>query len=488
VRLSLSGRIAANSVVQIVGNALATLISLFTFAAMVRALGPSSFGNFAAATAFLAIPALFFLGLGWTVLREISQHPARLHRLMGVSVVARCLAAVPILLLAVAIALLLPFDSQVHYAVAVGALGGFCAMADAALMPAMQVRLRMEWVMVTTVLSGLLRLGLVLGLINAGYGFHEIVWAYAAGNAANLLLDIVVVRRIAGIRLIFDLRYGWTLLRGSILLGIAMTISSAYWYVDRVLLALLRPSADVGLYSAAFKYAELSFVAVGAISFSIFPELARTIAQGQRERISYLLQWSVDIMLLVSVPLCAFSLIYAQRFLQLAAGDDFTRAAAALQVVGFLVLVVFLSAPFERALIAGHRERLLAVLNGAALLINIVLNVIFIPLYGYMGLAVVSLVTAVMWLAAAAFFTRRLYAFTPRLRFAALVLLAGVAMAAILALAPISPVAAGAVALVVYGLMVTLPAGTGREVTRRILRDVRRPRHVTPHESHPGTP
>jgi O-antigen/teichoic acid export membrane protein len=267
-----------------------------------------------------------------------------------------------------------------------------------------------------------------------------------------------------------------------------MITSSAYWYADRVLLALLRPSQDVGLYSAAFKYAELSFVAVGAISFSIFPELTRAIAAGSRERISYLLQWSVDIMLLVSVPLCAFSLIYAHGLLQLAAGHDFTRAAAAMQVLGFLVVVVFLSAPFERALIGGHRERLLGGLNVAILLINIVLNVIFVPIYGYMALAVVSLVTVVMWLVSAAFFTRRLYAFTPRLRFAALVLLAGVAMAAILALAPISPIAAGAVALVVYGLMVTLPAGTGRELTRRILLDIRRARRVTTHESHPVAP
>ena len=375
-RVTLSGRIAANSVVQILGNGLASFISLFTFAAMTRALGPSNFGDYAAAAAFLGIPLLLGdLGLSWTVLREISKHPARRDHVMGVSIVVRCLAAATILVVAVVIGLLMPFNDQVHYAIAVGALGTFFNLADLSLMPALQAELRMQQIVVMTVVSRLLTLGLVLALIAADYGFYAIVWAYAAGSGANLLLDVLVVRRLVGIRLIFDLQYGWTLLRGSLLVGIAYAAGTAYWYADRVLLSLLGSSTDVGLYGAAFKYVELSFIPISAISLSIFPVLTRAIAESEGRRVPHLLQWGIDIMLLASVPVCAFTLVYASGLIHVV-GDRRFHAASALQVLGFLIVAFFVSSVFERALIAGHRERLLGALNGVILVVNIALNVI----------------------------------------------------------------------------------------------------------------
>ena len=473
-RLSVSGRIAANSVVQILGSGLASFVSLFTIAAVTRALGPSSFGDYVAAAAFLGIPLLVGdLGMSWTVLREISKHPEKRERVMGVSIVVRSMAAAVILTVAVVIALLLPFNDQVHYAIAVGALGAFFNLADLSLMPVLQAELRMQWVVVVTIVSRLLTLGFVLALIALDYGFHEIVWAYVVGSAANFLLDVIVVRRLVGIRLIFDLRYGWSLLGGSIMVAIAYGMGMAYWYVDRVLLALLGSSKDVGLYGAAFKYVELSFIPISAISISIFPVLARSFAEDEGSRVPQLLQWSIDIMLLASVPVCAFAIAYSGGLIELVGGADFAPAAPALQVLGFLIVAVFVSSAFERALIAGNRERLLGALNGVILAVNIVLNVIFIPVYGYMAVAVVSLATTVVWILLAGFLTHRHFGFTPRFRFTGLVVVGGAAMTAILSVRAIPPAVACIAAVAIFVLVVTVPPGAGKEIAKRIFGEVR---------------
>jgi O-antigen/teichoic acid export membrane protein len=272
---------------------------------------------------------------------------------------------------------------------------------------------------------------------------------------------------------VFDLAYGWGLLRGSIIVGVAYAAGTAYWYADRVLLALLGTSTDVGLYGAAFKYVELSFIPISAISLSIFPVLARAISESEGSRVPHLLQWGVDLMLVTSVPICAFAFVYADGLIRLVGGSEFAAASSALQVLGFLIVAFFVSSVFERALIAGHRERLLGLVNAGILVFNVVLNILFIPGHGYMAVAAVSLATCLAWLVTAGFFARRLFGFTPRLRFAALVALGGLAMGVILHYLTASPIIAGVVALAAYALVVMVPPGSGREIAVRILADVR---------------
>ncbi|MCW2963785.1 MAG: polysaccharide biosynthesis protein [Actinomycetia bacterium] len=475
--MNLSGRIAANSFAQICGNVVASLVSFFTFAAVTRALGPGRFGDLVAATAFLGIPILIGdLGLSWGVLREISQYPERTGRVMGASVLVRTVGAAVIVSTAAGIAFLLPFNGHVRYAVAVGAIGAFFNLADLSLMPALQAQLRMYRIVLVTVVSRLVTLALVFGFVAAGLGFHAIVWAYALGNIANFSLDLLVVRRLVGLRLVFDLPYCWKVLRGSLLLGAAYVIGTGYWYVDRVLLSLLAPSHDVGLYGAAFKFIELSFIPITAISISIFPSLARSMEQRDLERTPHLLQRSLDIMVAMSVPLCVFALVDSRGLVTIVGGSAFSAAAPALQILGPLLVVVFVASVFERGLIAGHRERLLLLLNSAGLALNVVLNVLFIPRFGYKAVAAVSLLTVSLWVITAAILVGGLYSFRPRLQFVSLTVLAGAVMAAALTLLPGPQVPGGLLALVVYVSIVVIPPGTGRELAGRLLVSLAPPR------------
>src|SRR5687768_3887518 len=86
----LAVRLAANSVVQIGGSALAAAISFFTFVAMTRGLGPEAYGDYVAATSFLFVPiVLSDLGLATTVLRDISARPENTEAIMRRSVPLR---------------------------------------------------------------------------------------------------------------------------------------------------------------------------------------------------------------------------------------------------------------------------------------------------------------------------------------------------------------------------------------------------------------
>src|SRR6266540_1271699 len=114
-------RVATNTVVQVGGGVLQALISLGTFAAVTRYLGPSAYGDLAAATVFLFIPTVLAdVGLSAAVLREISAAPERLRSAIRGSVSLRVAVSLVVVMAAVGLAFALPFSDRTRTAVLIG--------------------------------------------------------------------------------------------------------------------------------------------------------------------------------------------------------------------------------------------------------------------------------------------------------------------------------------------------------------------------------
>src|SRR5262245_53185984 len=149
-------RLAANSLVQIGGTGLASAISFFTFVAITRGLGPSAYGSYVAATAFLYLPSVLAdLGLSTAVLREISARPEETERTMQRALPARALISAAAIAVAVVIGLLLPFDERTKTAIAILSLWALAALLNSSLLPVLQAQLRMQWAVLANVVGRL---------------------------------------------------------------------------------------------------------------------------------------------------------------------------------------------------------------------------------------------------------------------------------------------------------------------------------------------
>ena len=72
--MSLTRRVAYNTVVQVVGKVLTTLISLVLIAALTRYLGVSGYGSYTTIFAYIQFFAVLAdFGFFWFFLREISK-------------------------------------------------------------------------------------------------------------------------------------------------------------------------------------------------------------------------------------------------------------------------------------------------------------------------------------------------------------------------------------------------------------------------------
>jgi O-antigen/teichoic acid export membrane protein len=461
-------RLTANAVVQAGGSGLASLIGLGTFVAVTRALGPEAFGDFATAMAFLFLPiVLADVGIAASVLREISASPERTDRVMSAALPLRGLIAAGAVGLAVAVGMAIPFNGPTKTAILIGSLGSFLHLLTLSLVPAIQAQLKVHWAVAANLAGRLVTLGVTLGALNVGLGFASVVWAHVAGLAVTFALHLLVVTRLVSLRPVVDAAYWRSLVRGALVLGLAVSLAQIYFRIDTLLLALLRPSADVGLYGAAYKFIELSQLVVGAIGISFFPPLARFVASGDPRR-HRLIQKSFDVLIVVAAPLAVVMFTLSSEIITLTAGSEFAEAAAALELLAPFVLFSFVNGLLVRVLLASKRDRTLLALALSTLALNVGLNLAFIPAYGFRAAAVISVVCEATMLVPAAMAVRRLGAL-PSPRYAPMVALAGAAMAAVVLVAPGPALLVAGLGGAVYVSVLVLAPGTVRELSRSLL-------------------
>jgi O-antigen/teichoic acid export membrane protein len=465
---SLTVRLATNTIVQTLGILGSAAISFFTFVAITRGLGPEAFGDFTAAMVFLFIPVVIAdIGFSAAVIREISAAPERTERAMRASLPFRAVVSAGTVGLAAVIGVALPLNERTTDALLIGSIGSFLTLMTLALLPVLQAQLRMHWAVAGNMAGRLVTLGATLGALGLDLGFKSIVWAQVVGIAVTFVIHLVAVSRTVRIRPVIDTDYWRNLVLGSLVIGLAIGLSQIYFRIDTVLLALLTDSEEVGLYGAAYKFIELSQFTAAAVAVSMFPPLANFVATGD-SRAMPLVQKSFDVLVVGAVFLAVLMLAFPEDIITYTAGSDYSDAAAALQILAPYVLFGFVNAGLWRVLLARNRDRTLLGMSATVLVINVALNLVLIPEYGYKAAAAVSVVSEALILVPIVVAVHR-DGFLPNLGYTRLVAVAAGAMALVAWLVPGPAVVVGALASAVYAAILLAAPGTINEVARSLL-------------------
>lgn len=465
---SLTVRLAANTIVQGAGILASAAISFFTFVAVTRGLGPEAFGDFTAAMVFLFIPVVIAdLGLSTAVLREISAAPERTEPAMRASLPFRALVSAVVVAVAAAVGYALPLNDRTTDAIEIAAVGSFLTLMTLALLPVLQAQLRMHWAVAGNVGGRLVTLAATLGALHLGLGFRSIVWAQVIGIAVTFLIHLLAVGRMVSLRPVIDPLYWRALFVGSLAIGLAIGLSQIYFRIDALLLALLRSSEEVGLYGAAYKFIELAQFGVAAVSTSLFPPLAGFVAAND-PRARGLVQKGFDVLLAGGVFGTIAMLAFPTEIVTFTAGSDYRDAVPALQLLAPYVLLAAILAALWPVLLASGRDRALLATSLGVLVLNVALNLVLIPPYGYKAAAVVSVISEAAVLVPIALAVRR-GGLLPDLRYAPPVLAAGAVLFLAAWLLPGPSLVVAAIGSAAYAAILLLAPGTVNEVVRSLV-------------------
>ena len=260
--------------------------------------------------------------------------------------------------------------------------------------------------------------------------------------------------------------------------AIALVLDMLLSSVDRFLIVYFMDEAAVGGYAAGYGVADKTVLVLCAwVAMAGSPLIMEAYEKGGRVAAQDQAQSFVKTLLLVGMPAATGLALVAGPLADVMIGIELREQAK--QIIPWIafaglfngLLIHYFSESFQLA----HKTRIRAALMCLPLVMNIILNIIFIPLYGVMGAVLATLASYIMAVVLLGFVGRRYVKLNLPIKDTCLILIACLGMWPIIHFIPayggwielaVKTVAGGAV----YGLMVfALNAAGARQFIGQVI-------------------
>jgi O-antigen/teichoic acid export membrane protein len=468
----LAGRAVVNTTLVLAARVVSRLVALVMVIILARYLGDREYGRYTTLIAYSAIVSVLAdLGLSPLYTREAARQPGRIPDFLGTLLSGKvALGVVASLVLAVA----LTFANLGGLVVPGAALLVLTTYASL-LRNTFYARGRVEFEAIAILAEVAIQASLILAGARLGAGVGFFVWAYAGSYAFTCLYCLVVIT-VFGMgrpRLAFDPALFRSWLRLALPFALGAFLTNLYFRADVTILQHFKPFQEVGWYTFAYKpFEALQFVPL-AVQATVYPLLA-VYYRDARPRLAAAYARFFKILVVLGWPLTVGTFVLAVpvgRLFQL-----FPQSIPSLRILALAIVFLFVNSAFTAMLYAIDRQDLFAWTTGVAVVVNVGLNLAFIPAFGYLAASAITVVTEAAFAVAGWWFVSRAERL-PWLRVSWRTLLAGLLMgAAVLPLSTRSIFVGAPVGVLVYCVALWALRAVRREELDLMLSGLRRRR------------
>lgn len=391
VRTSATGR----SQLLLAGGFLATLlVSLVSTMLLGRALSPAVFGFYGLIVALFAFARdLMDLGASATAAREMALRPDREVPMLEALVVWRRSLGVALCLLILLLALVQTDPDRRWMLVATGLT--MLALGPIAFSALFQARQAHGAATLIYFLSQVFMLALVLTMLSRGLADAMLVVPVILRELFVIVGIALIGHRMLGMRLQPGLR-GRQLspfLRAAGFWAGAALCRHVGVQTETFMLYLLRPAAELGAYSAAYRPLFPMLTLVWLTALPLIPLFTRAAAHS-RQAFGEVVAAVLPMAVVVGVTVASFGVVLAAPAIDFMYAGRYLHgpldASVSLAWLAVSMAPDFLLAVCSVALLALHREREVCLVMLVALLMRCMANLLLLPMVGYAAAAPIA--------------------------------------------------------------------------------------------------
>lgn len=386
-----------NTATQTVGKIITASSTLLVTILIGRALGEAGFGEFTKIFVFVGyFYTLADFGLN-SVYVKIARKPgeiALLKNLLGL----RLILGISLAVSAIVISLLVPYDIQnqtgfspaVKLAIAIASLTIITQALITTANSYFQKSLRYDLATVAAVSGSLIFLIGTYWVSGNNPGLLSYTSTYVFSGLTTVLIAYLLIFKKTGswITPLFSQKRVKELLSQSWPVGLALILNIIYFRIDIFILSNLRPAQEVGIYGLAYQFFEASLAIPIFFSNALYPiliKIYRDDRAGFNNKVSHWLK-----ILTVISTLMVVALFVVAGLIPYIYNGQFGGSTAALRILALGAPFFFLTAVLWHALIIFGRQKTLIYIYLSGAIFNLLANLAFIPAYGYLAAAVIT--------------------------------------------------------------------------------------------------
>jgi O-antigen/teichoic acid export membrane protein len=242
------------------------------------------------------------------------------------------------------------------------------------------------------IIQNVVQLGATVGLLLLGFEVASAAWGWLAGTAIAAILGLYFMEKKVGpiifsrVKPDFQMK---SLIKFSSPLIISGLIGTLLGWADTGLLGYYMTDFEVGLYNAALPTAMLILLphkSIGSLAVSSFSELKERDEESIQDSLQTATRWVFSIVL----PTFLILLLYAEQVLKVLFGSEYVTASFALSILAGGYLIDATAGRVGSFLNSKGYTQYILYNNVAALSLNLILNIVLIPVYGIVGAAIAT--------------------------------------------------------------------------------------------------
>lgn len=212
---------------------------------------------------------------------------------------------------------------------------------------------------------------------------------YAIGNAYLLKKN----------DLLFSFKFEWKkwrqILKKSYMFVLISFFAGLYFKIDVFLIQFLKGAQDVGVYTAGYKFFEALIFIAGSYNIAATPLFAKLAKKDPVLLLQRMKRDSIFLLLLGGTIVMGF-VLFGPWILARIMKTDYTLSIQVLRIVIFALPLILLSSVFLNALYVVGKSYIVVVIFLLQTLVNIFLNLIYIPKYSFWASAYITVLSELL--------------------------------------------------------------------------------------------
>lgn len=388
--------VAINTLWGALGRLVGGLLAIWALAVISRTLGPNQYGDYATVLAFFYVfSAVADLGIYQILVRDIGSPEQNEEELVGTALIARSAAVLLSLVVGVAVFLVIPKYQGLVALAPIAAVAYLPLSIGQIFMAVFQKHLRVRSVAIIEVIARAVQVGGIVWLVGNGeISPTAFLWVLLASTIVQTTLLVVHARKLVRFHVRTTRQRIKNLLQNSLPIGISLVFTLIYFRLDTVLLSLLQTSEAVGIYNLAYKVLEQIIFLPAMFLGVLTPILTKALLE-DKERFRKITQGATRAMFMAVVPILIGGLFLRENIIALLGGEAYQASAQVLVPLLIAVALIFAGTLSGALVVITNNQKRAIKVYGAAMIGSVVLNLLLIPRFSYMGAAWTTVIVEV---------------------------------------------------------------------------------------------
>ncbi|KAF5411571.1 MAG: hypothetical protein C5S47_03530 [Candidatus Methanogasteraceae archaeon] len=387
-------RVAKNVAALFTAHFVVAFLLLALSVVIARTLGDVAFGKYSFVVALTAIFAIFSdLGYNTLMVRDVARDPAQAGRYLKNILGIRLMLSLIIFTVIVIIINVTGYHADMKNLIYVFAIYTLILSISDVFKMVFRASERMQYESAITIISNIVRVVLGVLVLLRGYGLMGIALVFLFYSLLDLLLSFLVCKtRFVRPGVALDPGFWKGTVTVALPMGLITILSLVYARTDTIMLAIMDGVAVVGWYNAAYNLV-LGFTPIPHLFMNAILPLMSRLYVSSKDSLVMGYEKAFTYLLISGLPIAMGMSLLADEIILFLYGEQFANSVIALEILAWDVLLIFICLPLGFMLVAINRQNRMAVIVGGCALLNIILNLILIPGFSYIGAAIATLIT-----------------------------------------------------------------------------------------------